>query len=80
MAERATETVATKSFSEVSMRDWYAEIDKKLAAVEAGKLGEETLNRCADHITWCWKWRKITREQMESLAERVIKLWEDKRV
>ena len=31
---------------------------------------------CADTIVWLWKWRKITREEMESLCDRVTALME----
>lgn len=31
---------------------------------------------CSDTICWLWKWRKITKEEMESLCDRVIILME----
>ena len=62
------------------MKDWYDEIDRRLVLAETGKMDAELLDWCARRITWCWKWRKITREQMEELAERVIKQREDKRL
>lgn len=27
---------------------------------------------CANTITWLWKWRKITKREMESLCDRII--------
>lgn len=27
---------------------------------------------CCDSIDWLWKWRKITKEEMESLCDRMI--------
>lgn len=53
------------------MRDYYSEIDKALSRLEQFKYPLHSIDWCADRIDWCWKWRKITREQMESLAERV---------
>ncbi len=57
------------------MRDYYKEIDKTLTAIENYKYAPHSIDWCADRIDWCWKWRKITREQMESLAERVITVY-----
>lgn len=31
---------------------------------------------CSNTICWLWKWRKITKEEMESLCNRVIILIE----
>ena len=53
------------------MRDYYSEIDKALSRLEQFKYPLHSIDWCANRIDWCWKWRKITREQMESLAERV---------
>ena len=62
------------------MKDWYDEIDRRLVLAETGKMDAELLDWWTRRITWYWKWRKITREQMEELTERVIKQWEDKRL
>lgn len=35
------------------------------------------LDFIADRIAWCWKFRKITREQMESFCDRIIALFEE---
>lgn len=53
------------------MRDYYSEIDKALSRLEQSKYPLHSIDWCANRIDWCWKWKKITREQMESLAERV---------
>ena len=31
---------------------------------------------CSDTISWLWKWRKISEEEMETLCDRVIVLFE----
>ena len=54
------------------MRDYYSEIDKALSRFEQSKYPLHSIDWCANRIDWCWKWRKITHEQMVSLANRVI--------
>ena len=34
---------------------------------------------CCDSIAWLWKWRKITKEEMESLCDRMIAIMESGR-
>lgn len=29
---------------------------------------------CCDSIAWLWKWRKITKDEMESLCDRMINI------
>ena len=31
---------------------------------------------CSDTVCWLWKWRKISKEEMETLCNRVIVLFE----
>ena len=54
----------------------YEKIDKAITYHE--KLGhyERSLDSIADYINWAWKWKKITREQMESAADRVCALYD----
>lgn len=52
---------------------WYEGIDVHLRRLEEGKTPSRTILWIVDRISWCWKWRKITKEQMEELAERVIR-------
>ena len=33
---------------------------------------------CCDSLVWLWKWRKITKEEMESLCNRMITIMESK--
>ena len=56
----------------------YEKIDKALKQHERNGYYERSLDSIADYIDWAWKWRKITREEMENAADRVCKLY-DKR-
>ena len=31
-----------------------------------------SISWCCDSIDWLWKWRKITKQEMESLCDRMI--------
>lgn len=54
----------------------YEKIDRAITQHE--KLGhyERSLDSIADYINWAWKWKKITREQMENAADRVCALYD----
>lgn len=53
-------------------RNYYDEIDKVISEYENGKSWHtRDINWAADRVDWCWKWRKITKEQMEELANRI---------
>lgn len=59
------------------MNKFYDEIDKALQSYEAYKpYHTRNIEWISNRISWCWKWRKITREQMEELCDRVIKVLE----
>lgn len=59
---------------------YYNEIDKVLKSYENyAPYHDRDMDWVANRIDWCWKWRKITREQMEELANRATKIFEDKR-
>ena len=51
-------------------------IDRSLKQHENHKYCERSLDSIADYINWAWKWKKITREQMESAADRVCALYD----
>jgi hypothetical protein len=53
------------------VKDFYEEINRSLTPIEQGRYSQHSLDWCADRIDWCWKWRKITYEQMVELANRV---------
>ena len=58
-------------------RDYYAEIDKALKSHEEFRQwNEKPMSWITNRIDWCWKFRKITREQMESLCARAILVFE----
>lgn len=55
------------------MRDFYKEIDKALQSYEAFKpYHPYSTDWICNRIDWCYKWRKITQEQMEELSNRVM--------
>ena len=57
-------------------RNYYAEIDKVISEYENNKSWhDKTLDWAANRVDWCWKWRKITKEQMEELADRVTAIF-----
>ena len=59
------------------MNKFYDEIDKALQSYEDYKpYHTRNIEWISNRISWCWKWRKITREQMEELCDRVIKVLE----
>ena len=59
------------------MNKFYNEIDKALFSYENYRpYHPRKIEWISDRISWCWKWRKITKEQMEELCDRVIKILE----
>lgn len=53
-------------------RNYYKEINTALKSYEEYKSWhEKSIDWICNRIDWCWKWKKITEEQMEELAERV---------
>ncbi len=53
----------------------YEKIDRVLKQHESYKYCERSLDSIADYIDWAWKWRKISREEMENAADRVCELY-----
>lgn len=59
------------------MNKFYAEIDKALYSHENYKpYHPKSIEWISDRIFWCWKWKKITKSEMEELCERVINVLE----
>ena len=57
---------------------FYLEIDKALKSYEEYKPCHlHSMDWIINRIDWCWKWRKITKEQMEELADRACKVMEE---
>ena len=54
----------------------YEKIDHVLRQHEKYGYAERSLDSLADYINWAWKWRKITREEMENAADRVCALYD----
>lgn len=58
-------------------KDYYSEIDKVLQSFENYQpYHEKSMDWISDRIVWCWKWRKISKEQMVELAERATTIFE----
>ena len=57
---------------------YYKEIDKVLKTYEEYKAyHDRDIDWAANRIDWCWKWKKITEEQMEELADRATLIFEE---
>lgn len=60
------------------MNKFYNEIDKALQSYENYKpYHARKIEWITNRISWCWKWKKISKEQMEILCERATKILED---
>ena len=58
---------------------YYYEIDKALQSYENHKpYHVKNIDWITNRITWCWKWKKITKEQMEQLCDRAIVILEER--
>lgn len=59
------------------MKDYYKQIDNALRSYEEYKpYHQYSIDWITDRIDWCWKFRKITEDQMEELANRAIEIME----
>lgn len=52
------------------MIDYYKEIDEALCRYETYMPYTKTIDWIANRIDWCWKFKKITEDQMAELADR----------
>lgn len=60
-------------------KNYYDEIDKALIRYENHmNYKTRSMDWITDRICWCWKFRKITESQMEELAARATKIFEEK--
>ena len=60
------------------MNKFYDEIDKTLQSYEDYKpYHTRKIEWITNRISWRWKWKKISKEQMEVLCERATKILED---
>lgn len=61
------------------MKNYYKEIDKAIKSYEDYKpYHPYNTEWICNRIDWCWKWRKITKIQMEELCDRITKVLERK--
>lgn len=59
-------------------KNYYEEIDEVLKSYEEYKsYHPKTVMWAADRINWCWKFRKITEEQVEELADRATEIFKE---
>jgi len=59
-------------------KDYYKEIDEVLKRYEEYKpYFDKNIEWAANRIDWAYHWHKITEDQMEELADRVVKIYED---
>lgn len=50
---------------------FYLQVDAALKSYEENKpYHPHRMDWIINRIDWCWKWRKITKEQMEELVDR----------
>lgn len=62
------------------MKDYYHELDLAIQAYEQHKPYKRySTDFITDKICWCWKWKKITEEQTHELADRMTKVFEEKK-
>ena len=55
----------------------YEKIDRVLSQYERHKYCERSIDSICDYISWAWKWRKITKEQMEECADRACAILDE---
>lgn len=59
------------------MKDYYKQIDKALMEYEQYKpYHSYSIDWICNRIDWCWKWKKISKSQMEELSDRAVNILE----
>ena len=59
------------------MKNYYMDIDKAINEYEVfTPYKTKDIDWICNRIDWCWKFRHITKEQMEELADRCCKVLE----
>ena len=57
------------------MNKYYQQIDKALLSYENHKpYHDKTMDWICNRIDWCFKWRKITEEEMTKLVNRAVNI------
>lgn len=60
------------------MKDYYEEINETLRSYENRQIWHpNTIDWACNRIDWCWKWKKITKEQMVELADRATAIFDE---
>lgn len=58
-------------------KNYYKEIDDALRSYEEFKSWHtKPMDWITDRICWCWKFKHITKDQMEELADRATAVFE----
>ena len=58
---------------------FYTDIDKVLNEYEDYKpYHTKDIDWVCNRIEWCWKWKKITKEEMEELADRATAILDNR--
>lgn len=55
-------------------KDYYSQIDSWLRQYECKGCGDQKLSRISDKISWCWKWKKLTKSQVDELCNRFVEV------
>lgn len=60
------------------MIDYYKQIDEGLKRYEAGLPPTLLIEWLGERIDWCYRWKHITKSQMEELCDRVVRILEER--
>lgn len=59
------------------MKNYYSEINQALQSYENFKSYHTyNIDWICNRIDWCWKWKKITEDEMKELTNRVCEVME----
>lgn len=58
-------------------KDYYTQLNRWVSQYENYGFKEVSSDIITNKICWCWKFRKITREQMEELCNRMTDVFYD---
>lgn len=58
-------------------KDYYAQLNRWVSQYEKPGVREVSSDTITNKICWCWKFRKITKEQMEELCNRMTEVFYD---
>ena len=57
---------------------YYDQIDKAISSYEQFRSYHSiSPYKICDKIDWCWKWRKISENQMHNLVDRIVYLMDN---